>query len=39
MIAIVARQPFAISAASYLCILAGSAEISTLKPTSPAAAA
>ena len=39
MVAIVARRSFALSLASSLCILAGSAEIRALEPTSPAAAA
>ena len=39
MIAIMARRPFAISAANFFCFSAGSVDDSTFQPKSPAAAA
>jgi len=38
MMAIIASRPFAISAVSFLVFPAGSEEVSTLEPKSPAAA-
>eukprot|EP00445_Apocalathium_hangoei_P071162 CAMPEP_0204145320 /NCGR_PEP_ID=MMETSP0361-20130328/21522_1 /ASSEMBLY_ACC=CAM_ASM_000343 /TAXON_ID=268821 /ORGANISM="Scrippsiella Hangoei, Strain SHTV-5" /LENGTH=55 /DNA_ID=CAMNT_0051099319 /DNA_START=149 /DNA_END=316 /DNA_ORIENTATION=+ len=39
MMAIMARRPFANSAANFFCFWAGSEEVKTLKPKSPLAAA